>query len=261
MTRFFLLPSKRRIYSMRIACLAIWLVSAAAAAAEEGVLYRVPWPEGLSYMFTQVPGGRITSHFTRATLHAVDIAMPQGVPVLAARAGVVEALQAHHGAHPDDWPLTYEGNFVRVRHADGSAATYAHLKYQGVAVAVGDKVALSQVLGYSGASGDVLEPHLHFVVTRIQENSAGWREEVSVPVTFYVGEPPIAFTPRAALLVSANYSHAAEAPRTPSEGASLGWRRPSLEAADEAALWGLVALWLACGAVGLMLYWKFTRDA
>ena len=46
-------------------------------------------------MFTQVADGRITTHFTKATLHAVDVAMPIGVPVLAARAGV-EALAASH---------------------------------------------------------------------------------------------------------------------------------------------------------------------
>ena len=70
---------------MRIACLAIGLLCTALAHAE--VLYRLPWPEGLSFMFSQAPGGRVTSHFTQATLHAVDIAMPQGVPILAARGG------------------------------------------------------------------------------------------------------------------------------------------------------------------------------
>ena len=49
------------------------------------------------------------------------------------------------------------------------------------------------MLGYSGASGDVVEPHLHFVVTRVQENSSGWREEVSIPVKFYIGAPAVAF--------------------------------------------------------------------
>jgi murein DD-endopeptidase MepM/ murein hydrolase activator NlpD len=70
-------------------------------------------------MFTQVPGGRITSYFTKATLHAVDIAMPEGMPIVAAREGLVEAVQAHRGASSDEDPVTYEGNFVRVRHIDG----------------------------------------------------------------------------------------------------------------------------------------------
>src|SRR5690349_15130874 len=105
---------------MRIACLAIGVLWTALAHAE--ALYRLPWPDGLSFMFTQAPGGRITSHFTRATLYAVDIAMPEGVAVLAARRGVVEAVEAAHGANPEEEPLTYEGNFVRIRHGDGTAA-------------------------------------------------------------------------------------------------------------------------------------------
>jgi murein DD-endopeptidase MepM/ murein hydrolase activator NlpD len=246
---------------MRVAWLAIWLVSAPLAAAEEGVLYRLPWPEGLSFMFTQAPGGRVTTHFTKATFHAVDIAMPEGVRVLAARAGLVEALQAHHGASPGDPPLTYEGNFVRVRHADGTAATYAHLRYQGVAVSVGEKVEPGQLLGYSGASGDVLEPHLHFVVTREQRNSSGWLEEVSVPVQFHVGVPAIVFAPRTAAIVTANYSRPAEAPRAPSEGGSFASRnRRTLEAGDEAGAWILLALWLACGVTAIAGFWRFTRE-
>ena len=243
---------------MRVACVAIGLIWASAAGAE--VLYRLPWPEGLSFMFTQVHGGRITTHITKATLHAVDIAMPEGIGVLAARAGIVEALQAHHGANPDDGPLTYEGNFVRVRHADGTAATYAHLRYQGVAVSAGETIEAGQLLGYSGASGDVIEPHLHFVVTRVQENSSGWREEVSMPVKFYIGVPAVAFAPRAAVTVTANYSRPAEAPRAPSEGGSfVSWKRPVLEADDELRAWGLLGLWFACGIAGLAWFWRFSR--
>lgn len=242
---------------MRVACAAIALVWAAAAGAE--VLYRLPWPDGLSFMFTQVHGGRITTHFTKATLHAVDIGMPAGVPVLAARAGIVEALQAHHGANADDGPLTYEGNFVRVRHADGTAATYAHLKYQGVSVDTGETIEAGQLLGYSGASGDTLEPHLHFVVTRVEKNSSGWREEVSIPVRFYVGVPPVAFDPRPALIATANYSHAAEAPRAPSEGRVASWQRPTPQPGDEARAWVLLALWIACGVGALAWFWRFAR--
>lgn len=243
---------------MRIACVAIALVWAAAAGAE--VLYRLPWPEGRSFMFTQVAGGRITTHITKATLHAVDIAMPEGVPVLAARAGVVEALQAHYGAEAEEAPLTYEGNFVRVRHDDGTAATYAHLQHRGVAVTVGESVVAAQLLGYSGATGDVLEPHLHFVVTRMQENSAGWREELSVPVKFYVGVPAVPFAPRAALIVTADYSRAAQAPRLPSEGGVFASpKRPVLEAGDEMSAWGLLALWIASGVAALGWFWRFSR--
>src|SRR3954463_1207648 len=132
---------------MRVACVAFMLW---AAPAQAEVLYRLPWPEGSSFMFTQAADGRITTHFTKATLHAVDIDMPAGVAVLAARAGFVEALEANQGASAEEEPLSYEGNFVRVRHEDGTAATYAHLAYGQVFVAVGDRVYAGQLLALSG---------------------------------------------------------------------------------------------------------------
>ena len=243
---------------MRVACLAIGLIWAASSAAE--VLYRLPWPEGLSFMFTQVSDGRITSHFTKATLHAVDIAMPEGIPVLAARAGIVEATEMHHGASPEEDPLSYEGNFVRVRHADGSAAIYAHLKHHGVVVAPGEAVAPGRLLGHSGASGDVLEPQLHFAVVHARTDPSGSRQDVSVPVKFYVGAPPVAFFPRAALRVTANYSGGAEVPRTAREAQPLSpWKRPVLEPGEEARAWCLVALWLACGVLALAWFWRFAK--
>jgi murein DD-endopeptidase MepM/ murein hydrolase activator NlpD len=243
---------------MRIAWLAIGFVWAASVGAE--TLYRLPWADGLSFMFTQVPGGRITSHFTKATLHAVDIAMPDGIPIVAARGGVVEAVEAHHGASPEEEPLTYEGNFVRVHHVDGTAAIYAHLKYRGVAVAVGERVGLGQLLGYSGATGDVEEPHLHFAVTRMEKNSSGWHEEVSVPVKFYIGVPPVAFSPRAALRATANYSGIADVPRAPSETPLFSRQRSELEPGEEPRAWGLLALWLACGVAALAWFYKFARE-
>src|SRR5262245_18189484 len=242
---------------MRLASLVIGLVWAASAGAE--VLYRLPWADGLSYMFTQVPGGRITSHITKATLNAVDIAMPEGVPVVAARAGVVDASEARYGNDAEQPPLTYEGNFVPGRHADGTVASYAHLKHAGVALTVGEAVEAGQLLGYSGATGDVDEPHLHFAVTRMERNSAGWQEEISLPVKFYVGVPPVAFSPRAALRVTANYAGAAEFPRTPGETPLFPRKVPTLEPGEEAGAWGAAALWFACGVAALVWFWRFAR--
>jgi murein DD-endopeptidase MepM/ murein hydrolase activator NlpD len=241
---------------MRAACLALGLLWVASAAAE--VLYRLPWGDGLSFMFTQVPGGRVTTHFTKATLHAVDISMPEGMPVVAARDGVVDTVYMHQG--PSDEALTYEGNFIRVRHVDGTAAIYAHLKHGGVAVAAGDKIAAGQLLGYSGGSGDVDAPHLHFAVTRTEKNSSGWMEEVSLPVRFYIGVPPVAFSPRPALRVTANYSGPADTPRAPSETRMFAWEPPALKPGEEAGAWWRLALWLSCGIAAIFWFWKFSSS-
>jgi murein DD-endopeptidase MepM/ murein hydrolase activator NlpD len=239
---------------MKVAYVAIGLVWAASAGAE--TLYRLPWADGLSFTFTQVSGA---SHFTKATWHAVDIAMPEGVPIVAARGGVAEAVETRYGASPEEEPVTYEGNFVRVRHGDGTAATYAHLRYRSIAVAVGETVDAGRLLGYSGATGDVEVPQLRFVVTRTQRNSAGWREEISQPVTFYIGVPPVAFAPRTLLRVTAHYSGVAEAPRMPTEWRLLPWKRPVLEPGEEAGAWALLALWLVCGLAALAWFWRFSK--
>jgi len=241
-----------------MACLALGIAWAASAGAETP--YRLPWADGRSFMFTQAPGGRISTHVATAMLHAIDIAMPVGVPIVAARSGIVEALEDHHGASAEDEPLTYEGNFVRVRHADGTAATYAHLAHRGITVAVDDEVDAGQLLGYSGASGDVQQPHLHFALTRGIRNSAGWEEDISLPVTFYVGAPPTLFAPRAGQQVSAEYARAAEPARAPSEERPLPLKRPALQPGEEAGAWLRLALWLASGAVAFAAYWKFTRS-
>jgi murein DD-endopeptidase MepM/ murein hydrolase activator NlpD len=234
---------------MRAACLVIGIAWAASAGGEE--LYRLPWPDGLSFMFTQVPGGRITTHFTKSTLNAVDIAMPVGIPVLAARAGVVESLESRHGASDAEEPLTYEGNFVRVRHEDGSVAIYAHLARDSAVVLAGQAVIPGQLLAYSGFSGDAAEPHLHFAVLQ---------EDASVPMKFYVGAPPVTFSARAALRVTASYSGAVRPPRTPREAEPMvPWRRAPLEPVDEASGWRLLATWCACGIAAFALFWKFSR--
>lgn len=239
---------------MKVAFIAIGLLCAPAAGAE--ALYRLPWADGLSFAFVQP-----FTHFTKATLHAIDIAMPEGTAVVAARAGMVEAIAAYHRPSAEAEPLTYEGNFVRVVHADGTAATYAHLQHGGVAVAVGESVRVGQVLGYSGASGEVDEPQLHFAVRRIEINSAGWREEVSLPVRFYVGTPPAAFTPRAGVRIRSDYSGPVEAPRALADARLVPWNLPSLEAGEEAKAWGILGLWVACGLAALAWFWRFAKSA
>lgn len=243
---------------MKGACFALGFLWAAFTAAETP--YRLPWDDARPFMITQAPGGRVTTHLSKGMRNAVDIDMPAGVRVVAARAGVVEAVEEREAATPEDEPLTYEGNFVRVRHADGSVAVYAHLLHKGVAVTVGDTVSTGDLLGYSGASGDVKAPQLHFAVTRTLRNSSGWAEEVSLPITFYVGAPPIMFAPRAALIVTANYHTLADLPRAPSETRVVAWQRPRLDAADEIGAWLLAAAWLAFATAGIIWFWRFSRE-
>ena len=54
------------------------------------------------------------------------------------------------------------GNLVLVKHAGGYTTAYAHADR--LVVARGDFVARGQVIGYSGQTGDVTSPQLHFEI-------------------------------------------------------------------------------------------------
>ena len=95
--------------------------------------------------------------------YSLDFAMPEGTPVLAARAGRVLYLQdgfTRGGTDPD---LLEQANLVIVAHDDGTMASYGHLT-RGIPVSVGDSVSVGDVLGSSGATGYAGQPHLHFHV-------------------------------------------------------------------------------------------------
>lgn len=208
-------------------------------------------------MFTQVPGGWVGTHVLRSNRYAVDIAMPEGTPVLAARGGVVIGTEWRHGGEQRG-PAWGSGNYVLVRHEDGTVATYAHLAHVGVAVEPGEEVQAGRLLGYSGTTGFSSGPHLHFGVSRF-EIMDGQRVEISVPVRFYIGDPPVAFEPRASVTVAAKYSEAAEPPRATRDARRLVEFKP--RAPEELLwVWTKLAAWLAAGLAGLAWFWRFSRD-
>ena len=220
--------------ALRTVCLVLAWACCAPAGAED-VLYRLPWPEGRSHKFIHAKGAN--PHFQKRDLHAVDIDLPEGTAVLAAREGTVEAVEEGEGRGRDEEPATFEGNFVRVRHADDSFATYAHLARLGVRVRPGERVEAGQLLGYSGASGEVERAQLHFGVSRLEQNAAGRWEEVSLPVMFTVGEPPIRFEPYAWMIVTPAYGGPAEIPRFATEAPRKHEPARTLTAEEELDTW------------------------
>lgn len=122
--------------------------------------YPLPWQGG---PFRQSQGANgLYSHFTPKGRHAVDIAMPEGTPILAAREGVVVGtLNSQAGAAP--YP---GGNYVRILHDDGTMGVYLHLQQGSVQVAPGQRVRAGAPIARSGNTGRSTGPHLHFVVQR-----------------------------------------------------------------------------------------------
>lgn len=100
-----------------------------------------------------------------------------GAPALAVEDGVVESFA---NDDPDRAPgriaFNHDGNYVAVRHADGSLGWYMHLKQGSVTVQVDQRVRRGEKLGEAGNSGMSHAPHLHFCVL----DAAG----VSLPIKF-----------------------------------------------------------------------------
>lgn len=122
--------------------------------------YPLPWVGG-PFRLTQGANGRY-SHFTPKGRYAVDIAMPEGTPIVAARSGMVvriENSQSGRGNNP-------AGNYVRILHDDGTMGVYLHLMRGSVTVSEGTRVRAGQQIARSGNTGNSTGPHLHFVVQR-----------------------------------------------------------------------------------------------
>ena len=122
--------------------------------------YPLPWRGG-PFRLTQGANGQY-SHFTPKGRYAVDIAMPEGTPIVAARGGMVvkiENEQSGRGNNP-------AGNFVRILHDDGTMGVYLHLMKGSVAVREGQRIETGTRIARSGNTGNSTGPHLHFVVQR-----------------------------------------------------------------------------------------------
>lgn len=86
----------------------------------------------------------------------VDVACPEGTPILAAADGTVVVANA-----TDPWGGSY-GYHVKIQH-DGTFSTlYAHCS--SIAVMNGQQVQKGQVIGYVGSTGNSKGNHLHFEV-------------------------------------------------------------------------------------------------
>lgn len=140
--------------------LAIWLrsnqVDGGAGAGRPGP-YPFGWP---------LPGAVITQGFGPSDLvfeppfagfthfhEGLDLALPEGTPVLAAQDGAVAVVGSSAVGY---------GNYVVLAHRDGTATLYGHLARS--LVSPGDKLLQGQPLGLEGSTGNSTGPHLHFEI-------------------------------------------------------------------------------------------------
>ena len=109
------------------------------------------WPIASSHRVTSPFGWRTHPITGRQHLHGgIDIAAPNGTPILASKAGVVVISQ---------YGSSY-GNYVVLSHPDGTRTLYAHMSQR--SVSPGDTVSQGQTVGLVGSTGSSTGNHLHF---------------------------------------------------------------------------------------------------
>lgn len=159
--------------------------------------YRVPFAIASNFPVSQAYPD-VATHRTPDSYYAVDLAMPVGTDVFAARAGVVFDVASNNfqgGLNRErDGP---SANVVRILHDDGTYAIYAHLNWNSIRVKPGDRVNRGEYIADSGNTGFSSGPHLHFAVVR----NVGLRIE-SVPVVFH-GADAAGVTPATGMALTA----------------------------------------------------------
>ena len=140
--------------------------------------YRAPFALARRFRVTQAYPSHIT-HVDAASAYAVDIEMPVGTQIYAARGGTVIEVASQFFEATDDPKRAARANVVRILHADGTMGLYAHLNWDSIRVRPGQIVARGEYIADSGNTGFSTGPHLHFAVIR----NGGLRHE-SLPIQF-----------------------------------------------------------------------------
>jgi len=147
--------------------------------------YRLPFRKGTITRVTQEPNSALTTHKDALSRYAVDFSVPQGTPVLAARAGTVIEIRDSFNEGRASPKLIEKANLVSIMHSDGTFAQYAHLAPHSLLVLPGERVETGQMIGKSGKTGYAGGPHLHFDLRRARIGADGIVRQESLPFSFF----------------------------------------------------------------------------
>ncbi|MFM7365189.1 MAG: M23 family metallopeptidase [Cuspidothrix sp.] len=95
--------------------------------------------------------GVLSQGFRKIQHEGIDIAGAKGTPIVAAANGTVIK------AGWDNWGL---GNFIEIKHLNGSVTVYGHNSR--LLVITGQQVKQGQIIAEMGSTGNSTAPHLHF---------------------------------------------------------------------------------------------------
>lgn len=162
-----------------------WQVGDPKARHDRNCFYLSPVPPGRGYGISQGFNGRF-SHNNPYNKHAVDIAMPLGTPILAARDGVVVGRKTEFVLDGLSEAYKERANSLWIMHGDGTIAIYAHLQFRTIKVYEGERVKVGQEIARSGNTGYSTGPHLHFEI--ISNRNQRW---YTLPFQFYLDDSPV----------------------------------------------------------------------
>ncbi len=112
------------------------------------------WPVNLNHGYVSSEFGRRKHPISgkRKFHEGIDLAVDEGVPVVAAADGVVISAESEKGY----------GNIIRIDHGGELVSCYAHQKK--LLVEKGEFVKKGQIIGLAGKTGRVTGEHLHYEV-------------------------------------------------------------------------------------------------
>ena len=171
---------KKGLSKAKITALAVALCMISMSLKEEGALASA---DGSVYYTWPVPSSATIDKNYGKGYDGIDITSEkENTEVVVARDGVVEIAKSddcHHIAnYPNYCCNNGLGNYVKIKHEDGSYATYSHLKAGSVTVSEGQEVVAGTVLGIMGASGRTDKVCLHFSVAYSDTRSVNTNPDV-----------------------------------------------------------------------------------
>lgn len=161
-----------------------WAMGSYSAQHDDSYIYTLPFQKGQKVYISQGYHGAATHKGLSA--YAIDFPVVEGTPIHAARSGKVVATKSDSTEGGFSKQFRSKANYVVIEHADRTLGKYYHLKYQGVSVKVGDKVAQGDLIGYSGNTGYSSGPHLHFSVSKVDAKT--YRRAKTIPTIFKTQE-------------------------------------------------------------------------
>lgn len=133
---------------------------------DENYIYDLPFKTSNKFKIFQGYNGT----FSHQNENSLDFTMPVGTEIMAIREGVVIKVIEKNNKNCGKEECKKYNNLIIIYHPDGTFAEYAHIKYNGSKVKVGDEVSKGQLIGFSGNVGWSTGPHLHLVVFKQKLN-------------------------------------------------------------------------------------------